>query len=243
MRPHKQAQAISRAALLTELKDGWALEDGQLYNWDVSFVRYMGFSDHYDQDHYDYYTRYLPNFLGGTPRERNADVEEYWATRQEIAEFEVARTSAASRSFDAMVKAVRRLPYLRVLRAVNCNPELLWKMERRFVWSDLLNEFDADTDNIFTSTLILVVKDQTKFFDLLTRFPIGADRHFRASRVYVFLPGEGLSTEPDELLFDVKLMVSPAKLANQRAARVEFNSFFDEITAVVGHELGKPSPQ
>jgi hypothetical protein len=238
MRPSGESPAISRATLLDVLRDGWALEDGQLYNWDISYVRYLGFSDHYDQDHYDYYTRYLPNFLGGTPRESEQDLEKYWATRQEIAAFERARTRAVSTSFDAMVSAIRRLPYLRVVRAVNCNPELLWRMERRFVWSDLLEQFDAESDNIFTATLILDVQDQAKFFRLLSRLPNDAHHHFRASRVYVFLPGKGLDTEPDELLFDVKLMVNPADLSNQRAARTEFNAYFDSITAVVEQDLG-----
>jgi hypothetical protein len=237
MRPDAEAPAISRAVLLDLLKDGWALDDGQIYNWDINFVRYLGWSDHYDEDHYDYYTRYLSNFLRGTPRERS-DREEYWATQQEIEDFESARARAARASFDAMVEALRGLSYLCVLRAVNCNPEVLWRMERRFDWSDLLQEFDADTDNIFTATLFLEIEDQTKFFDLLSRLPNDGDRHFRASRVFVFLPGEGLDTGPDELLFDVKLMVHPAKLTNQRAVRAEFNAYFDEITVIVKQELG-----
>jgi len=110
-------------------------------------------------------------------------------------------------------------------------------MERRFDWSDLIEEFDADTDNIFTATLVLEIEDQTKFFDLLSRLPNDVDRHFRASHVYVFLPDKGLDTDPDELLFDLKLTVHPAKLINQRAARSEFNAYFDDIKMVVDREF------
>jgi hypothetical protein len=122
MRPQNQKPAISRAKLADTLNDGWALEDGQLYDWDINFVKYFPSSDHYDQDHYDYYTRYLPNFLGGTARDRDHKFEEYWATRQEVEEIENTRSRAAKASFDAMEHAFKGLPYIRVLRAVNCNP-------------------------------------------------------------------------------------------------------------------------
>jgi hypothetical protein len=62
MYPQSEKPVFTRAELATALHDGWALDDGELYWWDVSQVRYFDQSDHYDRDHYDYYTKYLPNF-------------------------------------------------------------------------------------------------------------------------------------------------------------------------------------
>jgi len=237
MRPHSEEPATTRAMLLRVLKDGWVLEDGQYYYWDLKFVRYHPFSDHYDDDHYDYYTRYLPNFLGGTPRQEASTREEYWATRQEMEVFEEESKQISKRSFEAMTEAFRKLPYLRVLRAVNCNLESLPRFERRYNWSDLISELDVDIDNIFTATLILEVDDIDRFFKLLAKLPNDVDRHFRATRVYVFLPEKGLDSGPDEHLFDLHLSLHPVMITDQRSSRTEFNTYFDEIRVIVEAEL------
>lgn len=237
MRPHNQNQSITKYELLQKLKDGWALEDGQLYTWDINYVIYNGFSDHYDEDHYDYYTRYLPNYLGGSPRTEDSDREEYWSTKQEIADFEANNRNIAMESFDAMEAAFRRLPYLRVLRAVNCKPEALPRFVRRYDWSDLITEFDVDTDNILTATMILDVFDVDKFFDLLKRIKIDGNGYFRVGRVYVFLPDTGLDTEADENIFDLHLKIHPDMMTNQRATRNEYNSYFKEIKATIDQQI------
>ncbi|MCC5605177.1 restriction endonuclease [Nostoc favosum] len=236
LRPDREKIAIGRAALLDILRDGWALEDGQLYVWDIKFVRYLQYSDHYDKDHYDYYTRYLPNFLDGSKRDTESNLEEYWATKQEIKSLEDEEKKLSASSFDAMVAAIIRLEYLTLKRAVNCNPEILPKMERRFVWSGLLRELDTDSNNIFTAKLVVDVHDKEKFFDLLSRIPNDAGRGFRASHVYIFLPEAGLSTPPGELLFDVILFIHPERISNQRSVRNEFNAYFAEITDIIERE-------
>lgn len=236
MRPSQEKAAISRSNLLDHLKDGWALDDGQTYSWDIHYVQYFAFSEYYDEDHYDYYTRYLPNFLNGNSRSDDSEREQFWATKQELESFEQIRVKAHYKSFVAMVDSVKLLPYLRVIRAVNCNVEVLWRMERRFDWSDLLKEFDADTDNIFTATLTLGVRDQAKFFDLLKKLPNEINRHFRVSKVFVFLPDTVLATDDGELIFDLRLMIHPALMSNQRAIRAEFIAYFDSIKQVIDGE-------
>jgi hypothetical protein len=52
------------------------------------------------------------------------------------------KSRTAKAAFDAMEHAFKGLPYIRVLRAVNCNPEILARMERRFDWSDIISELD-----------------------------------------------------------------------------------------------------
>ena len=231
MRPDKEDAAIGKSALLVALRDGWALEDGQAYNWDINFVRYLPWSDHYDKDHYGYYTKYLPNFLGGTSR-NSTEFEQYWATAQELEELDRDREAIAKISFDALAMSAKKIPYARLLSARNCAPEVLTKFEKRFVWTDVLDHLNVNPDNILTATLIFRVTDQNKFLELLSRIPNSVNRHFRVSRVFVFMPGEGHRDEPDETIFDLRLMLHPMTMTNERAIRKAFNSYFDEIAAV-----------
>lgn len=138
-----------------------------------------------------------------------------------------------------MVKAFKRIPYLNIVRTVKCNLEILWKMERSFIWSDLLQEFNADTDNIFTATLTFKLEDRKKLFELLSCFPNNVKHYFRASHVYSIEPSGSSDIDSDNLLFDVKLMVHPMLLTNQRTARAEFNAYFDGIKLAVEKELGR----
>lgn len=241
MRPHEEIRAISKAFLLDHLKDGWALEDGQLYCWDINFVKYHPYSDHFDIDHYDYYSRYLPNFLGGTPRERDSDIEEYWSTRQELEYFEKQHRDARDSAFNAMVDAFRRVPFLKLLRAANACPELVVRLERRFDWSDLTQEIDFEGDNVFTASLVITVWDVEQFFKLLEKLPNDVGRHFRVSRVYVFLPESGLDTSEDENLFDLRLMLHPMEAQDQRSTRAAFNKYFTDITSIISQAY--PAPQ
>jgi hypothetical protein len=110
-------------------------------------------------------------------------------------------------------------------------------MERRFDWSDIISELDIETDNILTARVILEVCDESKFFDFLRKLPNDIDRHFRASRVCLFFPGTGLDTEQSKYLFDLRLMLHPARVTDQRSARAAFNAYFDEIRKVIEHEL------
>jgi hypothetical protein len=100
---------------------------------------------------------------------------------------------------------------------------------------------DVDVENFLTASLILDIKDQAKFFHLLSRIPNDVERHFRASRVYVFVPGKGLDSDPNEFLFDVRLRIDPVDLTNERTARKAFNAYFDDIRKVIEREIkGNP---
>jgi hypothetical protein len=58
MYPSRTKPALTKAQLASALHDGWALDDGQSYHWDIRFVEYLPVSDHYDRDHYEYYVQY-----------------------------------------------------------------------------------------------------------------------------------------------------------------------------------------
>lgn len=238
MRPHDEKAAYTKAMLADMLHDGWALEDGQMYSWDIKLVKYSAHSDHYDSDHYDYYTRYLPNFISGTRRE--AEVEEYWQSAQEARYFEKEEIDLRHSAFNAMADAFKRVPFLAVVRSINASCESVVKLERRFDWSDLADELDFQFDNVFTATLTLDVEDVNAFFSLLEKLPNDVMRHFRASRVYIFLPETGLNTGEDEFLFDVRFTLHPAVTKSQRSTRIAFNEYFAEITAILEQQFPVP---
>ena len=85
MYPNDEKPVISSARIAKMLGDGYALEDGQWYEFDVITRPYSKYSDHYDKDHYDYYVPYLHNFNIGWRREINDNVwEERAAAKSEL---------------------------------------------------------------------------------------------------------------------------------------------------------------
>jgi Restriction endonuclease len=235
MRPHAERPAITKTGIARLLRDGWALEDGQIYSWDISIVEYNAFSDHYDKDHYDYYIRYIPNYLNGEPRHSEHDWGEFYATRQEIESLENRDEVARDAAFAAMVEAFERLPYLRVSRAVNAGPEQIHRLARRFNWSDVIKELGIDVDNLFSALLILDVSDDAKFHALMARLPNDVDRHFRLARAYIYLPDTGRDTSEDEYIYDLRFTLHPAVMTNQQSTRMAFNSYFDAIRTAIEH--------
>jgi hypothetical protein len=169
MYPDDAQPAFNEAQLASKLRNGWALEDGQRYFWDFKFVQYWQMSDHYDKDHYEYYVRYMPNFLEGVDRE---DEENGWhrkfATGEQIAEMERKAKKEKNVAFDAMIEAFRNLNFLNVVRAVNVGVENVARFERRYVWSDIMESLDQDITNLFDALIILEVSDEAKFHRLLS---------------------------------------------------------------------------
>lgn len=216
MYPNKSRPTVSEAQLAHALHDGWALEDGQIYHWDIEFVQYWPYSDHYDRDHYDYYVRYMPNFLDGVRRDES-DWDRKWATEEEIAELEKKATSEKNSAFNAMVKAFEKLPFLRIIRSVNAGIESVPKFERRYAWSDIIKTIGADVTHLFDALLIIEVEDESQFHSLLSVLPNTVVHHFRVSRVYVYSgkKDEGLADKDDATMFDLKLSVHPIAIVDQ----------------------------
>jgi hypothetical protein len=73
MHPHNQEPKYSSKRIAEVLGDGYALEDGQIYSFDVITQSYLMFSDHYDQDHYDFYEPFLYNYQNGIHRELGSE--------------------------------------------------------------------------------------------------------------------------------------------------------------------------
>lgn len=231
MHPVGTRPEYSEAEILTKLNDGWALDDGQMHTWDVKFVQYFPMSDHYDRDHYQYYVQYLPNFLGGAPREAH-DWTEYYATKQQIADLEKELMEKRDHAFNAMVLSFRKLDFVTVMRAANVQIEHVHRFERRFVWTDIVEELGIDVAHLFDALLVLRTSDEARLHKLLLELPIDIDGHFRISRVYVYVPGRSLA-EKDEIIYDLKLSLHPHLITNRIATRAAFDSYFDQVRDAV----------
>jgi Restriction endonuclease len=231
MLPHDEKPAASNAKLAHLLHDGCVMEDGQMYTWDIRRVRYWSSSDHYDEDHDDYYAAYLANFIEGSKRgEQNWD--EYYATKQEVEALEEEGNRIRDVSFDAMVESIKKLPFVALMRASNARPEDVHRFERRFAWPDLAFELDIDIENLFMARLILRVTDDALWHKLLAQLPISIEAHFRPARAEIYTPS-GRIHEGEEPIYDVTLSVLPILMTDRWVARKTFNDYFDAIRKAV----------
>lgn len=240
--PHNATPATSEAAIKVALHDNWALDDGKMYNWDVQLFQYWPHSDHYDQDHYDYYVRYMPNFLEGANRD-GKNWQRKYATESQLAEIEQETLANAHVAFDALVETFRKVSFVKVIRAVNAGIESVARLERRYVWRDVLQKLDQDVSHLFDALIILDVADEEKFHDLLSTLPIGVEYHFRVSRVYVYSgdPDDGLGKADDSSLFDLKLTIHPILMTDQFATRQAFDRYFVAIRDAIDAFLSSTS--
>ena len=231
MYPHSRRPSTTSTRLADALHEGRALEDGQLYHWDIKFVQYSQYSDHYDKDHYDYYVRYLPSFFEGA-RRTEENREEYFITLQEIEQLQQEAHQRRHLAFKALLEAFTKLPFVRVVRGINAGVEDVHKFERRFVWSDLMDHIVADVMHLFDTLLILEVNDEKLFHDLLSLLPNDVNQHFRVARVYMYLPERGLSDDGPPI-YDLRLSIHPAFMRDEVSTRSAFNTYFDLIRGIV----------
>jgi hypothetical protein len=237
MRPHKEPIALTRAEIQYALKDGWALEDGQLYSWDVSLIEYFPYSDHYDRDHYDYYTRYIPNFLAGRPRPTDRDWGKYYADKQRVEELDAEVSKIKDEAFDALVSAFNSLPFLRVLSASNAQIEELHKFDRRYNWEDILQELNFQSGNFFAAEFVLRATDTKRLYELFEAMPIDLGRVFRLSNAIIYVPETGRSKEND--IYDLSISCVPAAVSNQWDYRKEINGYMADLASAVTQFVGK----
>lgn len=228
MLPHKERPIYSKSQIGRLLGDGYALDDGQIYTFDIKCTEYSSFSDHYDEDHYDYYSPYIPNFLTG--RSRNSEQwREYHASQQEIEELERESAKNKNVAFDEFISKLEKMDFLTVMRAVNCSPECISKLQRRFVWTDIIDNLKVDPENLLSATVTMSVSDNTKFHEMVSHFPQGDGGVFRLSRVYVYT-FDGLDFDEDEYVYDLCISILPPELTNEYQSRKVFDEYFTKIS-------------
>jgi len=72
--PKDEEPAASGDAIARTLGDGYALEDGQYYSFDVHLYPYNEASDYNDPDYHTYYEPFLYYFTSGMPRPKQYTV-------------------------------------------------------------------------------------------------------------------------------------------------------------------------
>jgi hypothetical protein len=229
MYPNGESPNYSSAEIKHYLGDGYAVEDGQCYSFDVKLRAYLQFSDHYDPDHYDYYTPYINSYLHGMEREGNwDDHEEAYRSDDALQEkSEINRTL----SFNKLTESFKELDFVRLMRSSNARVEDLDKFHLQRNWAELLSSLDIETDRFFSAWFIFEVHDVDKFHELISYIPQHVMYSFRLTRAYIYIPEESnrsvLDSDDDEFIFELTLSIHPAELANKFTAREKLNEYFD----------------
>lgn len=227
MFPQGSKPALRKSDILHQLNDGWALDDGQCYSWDVKFVSYHEHSDHYDEDHYDYYTRYMPNYLTGSRREESRDYHEHYATKQQLQSLEEAARTKRDLKFEDFLTSLRDLPFVTHVTGRNAVIEEAHRFARRRNWQDIMNEIGWASGNFLDVKVGLSVSDEDKLHGLLSTWPQEIEAHFRIAKAIVYLPGGERSDDED--FFDLSISVHPAVADHEWAYRKELDDYLERL--------------
>jgi hypothetical protein len=103
-------------------------------------------------------------------------------------------------------------------------------------WIGLASEFGFDVDRFFSAKIILNVSDSAHLFQLVEKFPNGALKHYRLTKVY-WLGAEPKNNKVEANDFDLILSVNPAGVDNKYELRKDLNAYFDEIITIVSSYL------
>lgn len=229
MYPHDQSSAYSSAEIKQYLGDGYALEDGQIYSFEVMLRTYLQWSDHYDPDHYDYYAPYVNSYLTGGERKRRYD--EYEEVLRSDEELKKKLEKERDEAFNTLTEKFKKLDILRLVRASNARMEDLDKFNNQQNWSELIFELDIDTDRFFSSWFLFDVNNEEEFHKLISFMPQHVLYSFRLTKAYIYIPNDDmsasqLSSDENELLYELTFSIHPAELNNKFIARKKLNEYF-----------------
>lgn len=240
-RPYSE-RSIARA-----LGSDRVLEDGQFYNFDVATRRYIPTSDHYDPDHYDYYTPYIGSFLIGEGRDRSTIpsgetgivFSSYEDDDIKLKDNEGNIIDAGiSRPFEQFVEIAKQALGLERLSGENADPETL---------KDLMNPLargSVDTFSMrwsFDTALIRVPsKHRKKLYDFLEMLDQGNDVNFFCTEGWTFVPDDdgrakrSFDGENERILF---IEFYPLFATSPAEIRDKLNDYFARMADRVAREL------
>lgn len=225
MHPHNQEPVITVPIIKETLGHEDVLEDHQMHYFDVNIVQYLEHSDHYDPDHYDYYDDNIENFLVGGERKRDWKVwERDFRSQQEL---DNSKEHFRKLSFDNMITAFQKIPFLKIIRSENATIEHLSKFCNLRNWNEVLEETDLIDDRFFSAWILLRVYDEKEFIKLIEKLPLDIDSNFRVTKVYVFTPS-GFDKDEDKM-FEITFSLFPTKITSEVVGRKLLNKYFEEI--------------
>jgi hypothetical protein len=237
LHPRDETPCLTEQRLLRLLRDGWALDDGQIYFWDVRFVSYYPFSDHFDFDHYQYYLDFRLQYNHGVSR--RTSIEHLHRGSHQISR---RRTEEAERirdaAFDQMVSSFRKSPFLGVMNSINCQVEAMRLLENQRDWSEAVQNWDIRIEHMFPAKLVLEIFDQGASHNFLLNIPNDIDKHFRVGKIDVYAPDVGRIN--DKCIYDLEFSLHPVLITDVLNVRREFNSYFEEIKKVCDARVKNP---
>jgi Restriction endonuclease len=229
MLPYDSRKRLDPKLIARALGEGYALEDGQTYQFDIRSVRYLSVSDHYDPNHYDYYVPYTGSFLVGERRalefERDPKVEgisiEYRCLTSKV---DAARDSA----FEDFCEALKEAPWLRFVSGENACMEFVEDFKKS---SELLAALGDSfrSERLTSCQVVFDMKDAPLCHKMFEEFRQDLEVGFFLSRNYVYVPHENrASYEADEYLYFLEISLSFYENLTTQALRNKLNLYLVE---------------
>jgi len=227
--PHEaQLQAIER-----ELGSGYALEDGQIYDFTLRRRAYSKHSDHYDPDHYDYYENLPLNSYLRFDGDARFNTDASAATK-------LRESALKTQTYDRLVKLLATLSFVKIVRASNARFEDLDQFFIKKNWAELLQDFGDD--HFLSVFVILATTDHAKFHQLVSYFPQEIEFGFRLLKVEVYLPSEnGGSTRDtdDDPLYEIKFSTWTFDITDKAAGRAQLNGYLEKVIGGIQQYISK----
>ncbi|MBN9256746.1 MULTISPECIES: restriction endonuclease [unclassified Mesorhizobium] len=242
MFPNREETEYSSKDIEKSLGDGWALDDGQIYGFDVRKVMYLTASDHYDKDHYDYYVPYMGSFLVGDRRVKSGDEwtrEWGWERKHVIKRDGKVVSAGRDGAFEKLISVFSKMPSMKVIRSQNSAIDYLSDLASSDDLSKPIKDFGINPDVMFSALIVFKSDDFSAVKRALSAFPQMVDRHIMLKRGEVFVPGEddrAVYSGPG--FFFLELGVHSYIHETPASVREALNSFFLEGAANLEKLLG-----
>ena len=235
MHPRNQIPMYRSIQIEDFLGDGYSLEDGQVYQFDVITRSYSEGSDHYDKDHYDYYEPFLYNYQNGIERELESDLRRTsWAD-----ELAMDRANAAfmDDTFNQLTKVFETIDFIRIAHGTNCQIEKIHKFYNYRDWTEIIEKIELKRDLFFTVLYVFIIKDKASFFDLVTYFPQDFFPTYRLTNAVITTPnnknGGSIIDLDDNDVFELELSMLPDISHNSYHVREQLNTYMSKFIAAI----------
>lgn len=235
MYPNGSEPEFTTAELKHKLGDGYALEDGQMYTFDVKCRAYLSSSDHYDPDHYDYYNKHMHKYLNGFEREQDWDAYfEAFSSKDALDKYFAVKRNEAFKEFSTKIS---NIDFIRIVRDENASMEYLDRFHMQRSWSELIKSLEIDSDRFFSIWFLLEVSDEQEFHKMISYFPLEFNCHFRLAKPYIYIPSESgdrseLSSDK-EVLYELTISLTPMVIANKFIAREMLNKYLNKLSGAI----------
>jgi hypothetical protein len=237
--PRGKTPVISDFQIKNILGDGYALDDGCFYSFDVITRSYVDWHEHYDPDHYDYYEKDIKNFLYGGDRESGL--------RSQLLDYQVFEMNTKSEKinikgkFEELISAFSLLPFLKIISSSNSQIEYLDKFSVRRDWSEIIEKHEIVSDHFFSAWFLFDVSDEKEFFTLFTFFPQNMECPYRVLKAHVYIPDgkDGSELNEENNFFEVFFKVNPNFVTDKLEGRTKLNGMFDRVISGVNAYIQK----